>query len=74
MAQFVLKEGFNRYFQDGCTTFTKHEVLAYGAANRRHIEECLADWESKGFIKVLKPLDTAADGDVIVKVLKTIKP
>lgn len=72
MPHSYLKEAFNLYFKEGCRTFTRHEVLAYGAAERRQIEACLANWESRGYLQMVKPFDTAQDGDVIVKLLKAI--
>ena len=72
MPQFALKEAFNRYFLDGCSTFTKHEVIAYGAGDRKKIETCLLTWELNGFLHILKPFDQAMDGEVMIKVLKRI--
>jgi hypothetical protein len=70
--EFALKEAFNSYFHHGCTTFTKHQVLAYGKGDRRRIEICLNDWESRNLLKILKPFETASDNEVIVKVLQKI--
>ena len=72
MPPFALKDAFNRYFHDGCSTFTKHEVLAYGAGDRQRINQFLAEWEAKGQLQVIKSLDQASDGDVMVKLLKVI--
>ncbi len=73
MPSFALKEAFNQYFHDGCCTFTKHQVLAYGALDRQRIAACLADWESRELLQILKPLEKAADNDIIVKLLKRIE-
>ena len=72
LAHLELKETFNRYFDVGCTTFTKHELLAYGRGNRRRIEACLVAWESRGCLQILKPFETAEDDDVVVKLLDPI--
>lgn len=73
MPTFALKEAFNQYFDQGCCTFTKHEVLAYGAGDRQRIAACLVEWESKNLLQLLKPLEAAADSDKIVQVLKVIE-
>jgi len=72
MPHFELANALNRYFELGCKTFTRHELLAYGGADRPRVENCLRAWESRGLIQVLKPLDAAQDGEIIVKLLHPI--
>jgi hypothetical protein len=70
---FELADVSNRYFQVGCKTFTRHELLAYGGMDLACVENCLCEWESRGFIQVLKPLKGAQDGDIIVNLLNPIQ-
>jgi hypothetical protein len=70
---FKLVEALNRYFQIGCTNFTRHELLAYGGMNWSRVENCLRAWESRGLIQVLKPLAGTQDGEIIVKLLHPIE-
>ncbi len=72
MPEFALKDALNRYLQHGCSTFTKHEVLAYGGGDRRRVECCLSHWESRKLLQILKRFEEAADNDIVVKVLKMI--
>jgi len=67
MPYFELADTLNRYFQTGCKTFTRHELLAYGGMNRSRVENCLRAWESRGLIQILKPIAEALDGEIIVK-------
>jgi hypothetical protein len=68
-----LADALNCYFQAGCKTFTRHELLAYGKMDFARVEGCLCEWESRGFIQVLKPLKGAQDGDIVVKLLHPIQ-
>ena len=73
MIRFRLANALNRYFQVGCTTFTKHELLAYGDMNFSYVQNCLHVWESRGLLQVLKPLSEAEDGEIVVKLLHPIE-
>jgi hypothetical protein len=73
MPYFELADALNGHFRVGCQTFTRQEVLAYGGRKLSRIENYLRAWESRGLIQVLKPLDRAQDGEIIVKVLHTIE-
>lgn len=71
--QFHLADVLNRYFQVGCKTFTRHELLAYGEANQISIENCLHAWKSRGFVRILKPLAEAADSEIVIELLHRIE-
>jgi len=73
MHHFELADALNRYFQVGCTTFTRHELLAYGGTDWPRVEHCLTAWESRGLIQILKPLAEAHDGEIVVKLLRPIE-
>jgi hypothetical protein len=73
MPNFELADALNRYFQMGCKTFTRHELLAYGGMNWFRVENCLRAWESRGLIQILKPLAEAQDGEIIVELLHPIE-
>jgi hypothetical protein len=72
MSHFALADAMNRYFEIGCTTFTRHEVLAYGGMDWNRVQNCLRSWESQGLLKILKPLDGASDREIVVKLLHSI--
>jgi hypothetical protein len=71
--QFDLADVLNRYFQVGCKTFTRHELLAYSGVNQTHVENCLHYWASKGLVQIFKPLAEAKDGEIVVKLLQPIE-
>ena len=70
---FNLSAALNLYFQIGCQTFTRHELLAYGAMDQIRVMNCLLAWESRGLIKIFVPLEEAEDSEIVVKVLQPIK-
>jgi len=74
MKRFLLKEAFNQYFQMGCKTHTKHQLLVYGAHDRNRINACLGDWKLRGLVQVVKPLEEADESDIVVKVLNLVDP
>ena len=73
MTPFELADALNGHFRVGCQTFTRQELLAYGGMKLSRVKNCLRTWESRGLIQVLKPLDGARDGEIIVKLLHTIE-
>jgi len=72
MSRFLLKDALNQYFQLGCKTHTRRQVLSYGGNDRPRINTYLHEWETRGLVQVVKPLEDADDADVVVKVLDLI--
>ncbi len=70
---FRLEDTLNRYFEMGCQTFTRHELLAYGGNDPAHVEYFLLAWETKGLIQILKPLHQAEDAETCIKLLQPIR-
>jgi hypothetical protein len=69
---FRLAEALNRYYEVGCKTFTRHELLAYGGMDWSRVEKCLRAWESQGLIRIFKPLTGAQNGEIIAELLHPI--
>ena len=68
-----LAEALNHYYQVGCKTFTRHELLAYGGMNWDRVQKSLRAWEDRGLLRILKPLEGSGDSETVVKLLRLIE-
>jgi len=72
MHNFSLKEAFNRYLDDGVHVYTKRSVEAYGMGDWPRIEACLEEWQARGLVKIVKPLSSASEDEIVVEVFDFI--
>ncbi len=68
-----LKRTINRSLDDTRNRFVRRGVLAGGGArNWPEIKRCLAEWEARGLLVLLRDPETASSGEVCVEMQKYI--
>ncbi len=69
----VLKSAINSGILDGgATLVTRESIRLYGKNDWKSINKALADWESRGILKILKNPETANDDDICIEMLHYI--
>jgi hypothetical protein len=68
-ARIGLSASINRYLDDGVREYSPSDLLQFGHQNWPVIKETLADWQSRGLVQILKPLEKSAPDDVVIKML-----
>ncbi len=73
MIKEALKSGINRILDD-CSTkkITRESLRIYGENDWETINKALAEWESRGLLKILKASETADDSDICIEMLHYI--
>jgi hypothetical protein len=69
---FALQAAINRYLDDGVRVYSKKDLGVFGADDWERIHASLAQWQSRGLLRVVKPLDEACDDDVVIEMLDYI--
>ena len=69
---FALKGNINRYLDDGVRTYSKGDLGHFGIHDWPRIKASLAEWESRGLLRFIKPIDEARDDDVVIEMLNYI--
>lgn len=73
MGKMALKSGFNSILDDTAERqITRLTIRAYGGDDWRIINAALAEWQSKGFVKILQQPEFAQDVDVCIEILNYI--
>jgi hypothetical protein len=63
----------NRCLDDGGTrSFTKAVFQGAGEPDWKLINEFIAEWELRGLLRIVKPIDEASASDVVVEMLNYI--
>jgi hypothetical protein len=74
MGKVALKSGLNSILDDTAEReITRLTIRAYGGDDWNVINAALADWQSKGFVKILKLPEFAKDGEECVELLNYIE-
>jgi len=73
MARIALKNGINAILDDYCKRISRQTIRVYGDANWPSIRAMLGEWESKGYLRILRDPETANDADICVEMLNYIE-
>jgi hypothetical protein len=58
----VLKACLHRYMEDGPRTrFSKRSLLAFAKGDLATLRMCLEEWQSKDYLRILRPLAECRD-------------
>ena len=68
----ALKSGINRIVDDGAVRILRSDIRVYGENDWESINKALAEWESRGLLKILKAPETADDNDICIEMLHYI--
>lgn len=69
---FALKESINRFLDDGARRYTKKDLGAFGENDWVRIDQCLEEWQKRGLLKIVRPLNKAGAWDVVIEMLDYI--
>ena len=72
MGKIALKNGINALLDNMTKNISRQAIRVYGDGNWPEINAQLAEWERKGYLKILIPPEAAEDKDVCVQMLKYI--
>ena len=72
MGTSLLKAAINRQLDDGAKSITRALLVAAGGGDWTKIKTALAEWEGKGYLRILKDPEFAKDEDVCIEMLKYI--
>jgi hypothetical protein len=62
----------NRCLDDSVRAFSKSTVGAFGHGDWQNIKEILVQWEERGLLRIIKPIDEASDDDMVIEMLDYI--
>ena len=68
----VLVASINRYLNDGVREFTLRDLEVFGANDWPQIKSFLDQWESRGLLRIIKPVGEASKNDVVIEILNYI--
>ena len=63
----------DRCLDEGENRFSKRALLKFSGENEKLLIEALEQWESEGKLEILKPLETADEGDAVIRMKSYIK-
>ncbi len=69
---FALQESINRYLDDGARAYSKGTLGYFGAHDWPRIKTSLAEWESRGLLRIVRPIDEARDDEIVIEMLDYI--
>ena len=62
----------NRCLDDGSRSFTKSTLGKFADNDWPNIKEFVAQWESRRLLRIVKPIDEAAETDIVIEMLDYI--
>jgi hypothetical protein len=72
MGKALLHAGINRILDDGGRVIKKSDLVEFGGTNWSIIKAALGEWQTKGYLRVLKDPEFAHDDDDCVEMLNYI--
>ncbi len=63
----------DRCLDEGENRFPKAVLLKFGGGNEKLLIDALKQWESEGKLEILKPLETADEGDEVIRMKSYIE-
>lgn len=72
MGKTALKNGINALLDNMTSKISRQAIRVYGDDNWLEINTQLAEWEQKGYLKILISPESAEDNDICVQMLKYI--
>jgi hypothetical protein len=69
-----IKGVLHKAMEDGPRTrFTKRNLLAFSSHDAATLTACLHEWQSKGYLRIVKPLSECKDEDICIEMKSFIE-
>lgn len=70
----VLRAVLHKAMEDGPRTqFTKRNLIAFSKGDVETLKVCLEEWQSKGYLQILKPLAECKDEEICIEMKSFIE-